>query len=656
MSSPSAPLISTPAHPASVALVLTSGFYTGPQDQLLYSTTAIAAASDGSVWLSSNGLYVYGASQGGFVQASTWSTYGTTRSGFGAYIAPVNARLAYFLTTQGGATGVAQYSAGTTSAIAALPGGDVPSAITASADGMLWATGSSGKVYAYDPSAGTWATIGAPPGQLLSLSVANASTVYALTSAAGGSALYAYANGAWAHATTACPSDATWLGGCLDGSYWAAADFGLVLVLPDGTSKTFLKPADVTIIGGYTAASRYGCYFLAITKDPKLEIGIKLAGYGVTEEPAQTWPPMNADQQAAYAAINAKLNIIDPAGVRGTYTNINAPLSDYYSAVTGMANPPGVSPGDWAIVQTQISNELEYAQAVQNLFANLAVLNLEIAQIQTDEYAAVVEMAGLPDNPDQQPQTLVSIILGQLVSTLFNAAVLGAQPEVQQLVSVGESIYNFAATEEAKKHDAASRNAQLQIACADLAATLADMQTEAVTATSAFQTAILSDWGMLQACGVSIVSNVWYWPPNFDPKVLSGAGAANALTFYQTLMPAKWQIMQIETTFILGTGGTTAPPYVPTYATIYQYEESDGDALGWWQVVSDQGADPDPFTRGPFPNQALIEAIMALTNPQDFFTGTNGWHLPVATMAGYEPAPGSIGFQPWVDSAKLLGR
>jgi hypothetical protein len=258
VSSPSAALVSTPDHPATVALVLTSGFYTGPQDELLYSTTAIAAASDGSVWLSSNGLYLYSASQGGFVQASTWSTYGTTRSGFGAYIAPVNARLAYFMTTQGGPTGIARYSDSATSAIAALPDGDVPSAITASADGTLWANGSSGKLYAHDTAADTWTTIDAPPGQLLSLSVANASTVYALTSATGASSLYAYANGAWSHAATACPSDATWLGGCLDGSYWAAASVGLVLVLPDGTSKVFLKPADMTIIGGYTAASRYG--------------------------------------------------------------------------------------------------------------------------------------------------------------------------------------------------------------------------------------------------------------------------------------------------------------------------------------------------------------------------------------------------------------
>jgi hypothetical protein len=35
VSSPSAPLVSTPEHPATVALVLTSGFYSGPQDQLL---------------------------------------------------------------------------------------------------------------------------------------------------------------------------------------------------------------------------------------------------------------------------------------------------------------------------------------------------------------------------------------------------------------------------------------------------------------------------------------------------------------------------------------------------------------------------------------------------------------------------------------------
>jgi hypothetical protein len=648
-------MVSTTEHPVSVGLVLTSGFYSGPHDQLLYSTTSIAAASDGSVWLGSNGLYAYSASAGAFVQASTWQTYGTTRD-LGPYIAPVNAELAYFMTVQGGTTAIAQYAAGTTSALAALPGGDAPSAITASADGTLWATGSSGRIYAYDTAGGTWATIASPPGTLVSLSVANASMVYALATVNGASSLYAYADGAWTPASTACPSDTTWIGACLDGSYWAAASFGLVLVLPGGTSKLFLTPAGTSVIPGtYAAASRYGCYFLAITEGTSLDVAIKLAGYGITEQPAESWPPMDADEQAAYAAINAKLGIVDPAGVRGAYTNTVETLSDYFTTVTTMSNPAGVSPAAWSIVQTQIERELQYAQAVQGLFENLKLLNIEIAQIQLAEYAAVVNMVGLPDNPDQQPQTLVSIVLGALVSTLFNAAVLSAPPQVKQIVSVGESIYKFAASQEAMKYDAGSRDAALRVACSQLASVLADMQTEAATATAAFETMILTDWGMLQACGLSIDSNVWYWPPDFDPSVLSGAGAGNALSFYQTLMPAKWQIMQIETSFILGTGGTTAPPYVPIYATMYQYQESDGDSLGWWHVVADQVADPDPFTKGPFPNQALITAVMALTNPQDFFTGNKGWSLPVATMNGYLPAPSYVFFQPWVNSAKLAG-
>jgi hypothetical protein len=348
--------------------------------------------------------------------------------------------------------------------------------------------------------------------------------------------------------------------------------------------------------------------------------------------------------------------------VRGTYTNLDATLSDYYSTVQVMACPAGVTAADWAIVQQQILNELEYAQAVQNMFGNIALLNVEVAQIQLVEYADVVQMVGLPDNPNQQPQTLVQIVLGALVTDLFNAAVGAAPSAVQQVISVGMSIYNAAASYEAQKNQQPDRNQALTVACAQLAGTLADMQTQAVTAASTFETAILSDWGMLQACGLAVKSNFWYWPPNFNVDVISGAGAANALSFYQALMPVKWQIMQLQTIFLFGPGGggLTSPPNVPQYALIgaTEVDQSTFDVFGWWLVITDQGVDPVPQTNGPFPNESLIEAVMALlgSNQQSFFTNTNGWNFPVATMDGYSPPRSSLPYGGWVDSASPIGQ
>jgi hypothetical protein len=168
---------------------------------------------------------------------------------------------------------------------------------------------------------------------------------------------------------------------------------------------------------------------------------------------------------------------------------------------------------------------------------------------------------------------------------------------------------------------------------------------------------------MLQACGLAVKSNYWYWPPNFNVDVISGAGAANALSFYQTLMPVKWQIMQLQTIFLFGPGGggLTSPPNVPQYAEIGAVEEdtTNFDVFGWWLVITDQGVAPNVATSGPFPNQSLIEAVMNLVGSmgqQAFFMNQNGWNFPVVSMDGYTGPPGSLAYSGWVDSSSPIGQ
>ncbi len=638
-------------NPVTVALVLTSGIYPGPIDEQLLSTSAMAAASDGSLWItSSNGLFQYSTSTGAFEPMSNVEPY---FSQFGPYLAAVNAALAYWLTTgTNSQCTVSCYTPSGVTTLPPLPGTDTPTAISAGADGTLWVIGAAGAMYSYNAASSAWTAMSSPPGQLLSLSVGGASTILALTA---GAEIYAYANGAWTLQTTTNVIDASWLGACLDGSYWLGTENGPTLVLPGGAEMTFQIPAGTQVYGMYAAGSRYGCYCVGYIPGPPVTFGILTAGYGVTEQPAQSWPAMTPDQQTAYAAINTEIGTTDPAGVRASYANLDAPLSDYFTIVTTMAQPAGVTAADWAIVQSQIREELEFAQSVQNLFQNIKILNVEISTIQIDEYNEVVGMVGLPDNPNDQPDSIVSIVLGDTVETLFAAAVLGAPVEVQQLILVGMSVYNYAADAEAQKHALPNRNTALQIACAQLAGTLADMQIQAVSAAAAFETAILSDWGMLSACGASIRTNVWYWPPNFDVHVLDNAATANAINFYQTLMPVKWQIMQIQTVWATGVGGTVTLPNVPAYALMYSFLEASDQSWveGWWTVVADQGASADPYTGGPFPNQALIEAINAVSSGAlfDMFTGTNGWQLPVVQMNDYTPAPANATPVPWLDSS-----
>lgn len=645
---------SSAAEPAAIAMVLTSGYYNGPSDPHVGDMDVLSATADGAIWIiSARKLYLYSTSAGKFVPTSTWTA---VISDSPMPLAAVNGSHAYFLTDQNGRIEIASYTAGapgTTTALAPLPEGDVPTIVTAGADGTLWTIGGSGNIYAYDGATAQWTTIAQPPGELYLLSVGGAAAVYALVLTTSPQ-VYRYDDGSWTLVTITGPLDNPWIGACPDGSLWfTPSGDSITLRLPDGTQiampyPTYLQAEPVS------AASRYACYLNVRSQSAPQTIGY--IGYGVSEQPAQGWPAMNAGELAGYAAINARLGISDPDGVRGAYANLSAPLSDYYATVSGMAAPTGVSAADWSAVQTQIESELEYAQAVQNFFANMVTLNLEIATIQLAEYDRVVQMVGLPDNPDQQPQTLISIILGTLVSKLFDFAVSQAPDEVQKVITVGQSIYNFAANAEAKKNDAPDKDAALKLACAKLGGTLADLQAQAVDATASFESAILSDWGMLQACGLAITSDVWYWPPTFNPNVLDRAGAANALDFYQTLMPVKWQLMQLSTLVYAGRG-INYPPYVPAYSILGRYESSADplEAGGWWWVCADQGASPDPLTRGPFPNQNVIEDIVSLSTPFSFFTNADGWNLPVATMSGYTSPRQDVPWLAWQDSPDPLG-
>ena len=176
----------------------------------------------------------------------------------GPYLAAVNAALAYWIgTSANGEPVVSCYSPGGVTTLPPLPGTDTPAAVSAGADGTLWVIGAAGTMYSYAAAASTWTAMPAPPGQLLSLSVGGASTILGLTADAQ---IYAYANGAWTLQATTNIIDATWLGACLDGSYWLGTESGPTLVVAGGAAVPFQIPAGTQIYGMYAAGSRYGCY------------------------------------------------------------------------------------------------------------------------------------------------------------------------------------------------------------------------------------------------------------------------------------------------------------------------------------------------------------------------------------------------------------
>ncbi|HEX8171973.1 MAG TPA: hypothetical protein VF824_15660 [Thermoanaerobaculia bacterium] len=635
------------------AFVLKSGVYPGPTPP---APDVIAAAADGSLWIASQqNLLQYSRETGAF--ATMYSATADLAVMHG--IAPVDYQHVYFLgSNASGAAVVGYYQQSGVTTLAALPGSDTAAAITAAPDGTLWVTGASGTIYAH--TAGGWTTLAAPSGGVTMLSAGSAT--FGLALVGGGTSIAKWDGTSWS--TLASQTELTFVAACADGSYWtanvAAAAPGaaqLTLVLPDASTVAFAFPNEIVMPGYLTAASRYACFFLGIDLNVK-QMGLGLAAYGVMEQPAENWPAMDANEQAAYTAITNAFLISDPAGFRSVYANLNDSLSENAIELSDLACPSGIDATAFASVKSQLIVELRYADSVRNLFTNLATLNSDLALEQTQTYASVVEMVGLPDQPSQQPNTPVQVIFGNLLSKLLDKAISLAPDPAQSVISLGMSVFNHVADLEAQQSGGTDRNSALTVACSQLAGMIASVTSQTLTTTSTWESTILADWGMLQACGNAIATGAWYWPPTFVAAVIKGSGAAMELDFYQILVPVKWQIMNLYALYVPGIQPTpSTPPNAPQYSFVYQtVSDSQGAMAFWYWMLTEQGVSPDLDTTGPFPNQQLVLALITADagDENDLFTNANGWNLPVVQGGTWTAPMQGVAFQPWVNSTSPL--
>jgi hypothetical protein len=637
-----------------VAYGFDSGPMPGPPNTMLGTFVNVAVGADGSLF-GTDGytLYQYSASEGDFVNVVTMATIMPPFTTFplAAVLAAVSAEQVYAI----GGSSIMVYNGSGTSPVAltSLPLDETAASITAASDGTMWILAASGNIYSYDAATPAWTKVTAPSGGTLQqISVGSATFALALVQSDGTNTLSAWDGATWTPVSSALPNP-FWTAACPDGSMWVMAGPLLSLTLADGSASQTYELFSPQAIFLASAASKYGCLYV----DPGAgAFNLSIAAYGVMTQPAVSWPAWTTNEQAAYNAMTVALGLDDPNGVRGEYTNLNESLSDLIGEINALAVPAGINATAWADVVAQVTAELRYANGVRNLFTNMAGLNLQIGQIQSDELTVVLQMVGLPTVSGQQPSTLVQTILGAIFDKLVSAAIGAAPADVQKVIGLAKSIYNYASTFVAKQNGGTFSGSTLTIACSKLAQTLADVVTQTAQSSGQTQTTILTDWGKLQACGAAIEANFWYWPPSFDYGVLSGIGSSIQLNYYQTLMPVQWQIMQILTLLIAGEPASY--PYLsntPQYCFLFQYElGSDLNGIFWWQVCAQVGTQPQQNTTGPFPADALVEAVLNLSNPIDFFTGQNGWHLPVVQQDGYTAAPASLAFQPWVDSSSPL--
>jgi hypothetical protein len=381
-----------------------------------------------------------------------------------------------------------------------------------------------------------------------------------------------------------------------------------------------------------------GFYYVSATT-----VRLRAVAYGILDQPAVAWPAMTGTQLKGYNAISHEVGASGPGGIRAQYSNKNAPFSDWYTDVKTMDQPAGVTASDWTAIHAQILAELKDVTSVNAFFASMATLATNVAIVQTDTYNEVVQLVGLPADTSKQPSTVVSIILGKIYDQLTGAAMDAAPKNVSKALNAGISIFKFSADQIAQHNGAPNCDAAIHLACAHLAGQLAAIVTNNALVAGTMQAKILTDWGKLSACGLAIESGVWYWPPTFDYSVLASIGAPTHMTFYQALMPAVWQIMLLESF-------DSVPPYAPPYTQLSKTEQdAAGNTLTWWWICAQQGAGVSIDSVGPWPNKNLIDAINTTSVMTDFFTGNNGWTLPVAVMSGYNPPPANLPFNSWVD-------
>lgn len=637
------------------ALAFRTGIIPGPSFSVL-EYRMISAAADGSFWATDGRrLTAYSPAQGQMVNvaqiAVPSTTYGANR------IAAVNAGLAYVLNTVNGAAVVSAWRrGGALTHLPALPGGEEPAGVAAASDQTVWVIGSKGNLYAYD-AAGVRTAVPAPPGgSVTQVSLGHARFALALATRGTQVKLLRFDGAAWSEVLTLPAGAVAWIGACGDEAYWMLAPGSLTLTLPAGKRIPFPLPAGIPMLGPATAGSRYGCYCGGLNVvNP---FGVGCAAYGVLDEPAETWPVWSPGEALAYDAICDELLIGDPAGVRSQYGSLAAPIGEWYTDVAGMKRPDNVLAADWDKVQATIKTELKAVDSIRAFFLNLRLLNIQIHLLLSNTRAKVTTMVGLPAETRDQPRRPVDVVLGKLLDKIFAAAIEKAPPEVGKAINLANALTTYAADAVAKKLGGADSSTQLQIACADLAGTLSDIQQQMVALTDGTQKTLLADVRKLAACGTAIASGLWFLPADFDFKVLAGIGAAVELQMYQTLMPAKWQILRFQTLFMAG-GGLPLRPY-PTHAPAYslmwkKVMDKSANMLCWWWVCADlAAAKAEKDSEGPFPNRATVQALMRLTDPLDFFTGAKGWRLAVKTQSGYTPPPDGVPWQPWVDGDSPL--
>jgi hypothetical protein len=593
-----------------------------------------SAAADGTLWLATMGsaggaaLWSYD-----FGQAKAAQVYAAGAAAF-ACLSAVSVDEAWVVVFDGsaGSPWVGRCAGGEMTRMAALPGGAVPAQVSAAADGTVWVLSMDGAPFVLTGATAT--PVAAPGLKLSSVSVGSADHVLAVGtggvlswSPQAGWQPFVQGQGPW------------WIAACADGSTWMLASGVLTVRLPDGA----LTPMDVSAVQAvnWTAGSRMSAFALGALGGQTALVPVSL---GVLDLPPTPWPAMTAGQQKAYDCISQALHV--PGGVRAQYLNSAEPFTDWYATLLTLDRPADISMDDWTVVTGQIGTELVYVQSVYNLFSGLARLTGDIGSVQSLQLQGVASAVGL--TVQAQGPSKVTVMLEALMSAvLTNVGGLFPAPFNLAISLVGTGIAT-AVGMVTQKYNPGDSSQDLTVAYSELATVLAETLTQAVVVQEQQQTAILGDWGKLSAAGEAIAQGIWSWPVDAAGTSLAALEPAMQRYFYQALMPARWQILQGMLMF--GVRFPNADPRAPVYAMLTRdVVDAQNDYVVWYYICCGRGSEAAILDNdGPWPAQQLLQEIFALgVEPVDFFSGQNGWALPVVQSPGWTDPPARVPWNPY---------
>lgn len=623
-------------------MALSSGMTAPITGVINVSSQGVSAAADGSVWLwyqdQAGGnlqIFDFGSGAPQLVYESTPTIQA---------IAAASGNSVFIIATDSN-TWIGNVDAhGNLQKLGSLPGSAVAAQISASSDGTLWVLDRAGSPWSYH--SGSWtkqASSGSTSLTFQSISVGSANLIVGLGKASGQSlAAWTWtAKAGWQPLSGVTPGQ--WLSACADGALWSLNGSQLTVTTAAGHVQSMDTSALLFALG-WTAASQTVAYAMG-----ELDQMLVLApfAYGILDMPPAPWPPMTQDQQTAYQDINTRLGVKAQNGIRALYADTLAPLSSWQVEISAMASPTNVSAQDWQIVQTQILTELTYVISVNNLFTQLQTLVGFIGTMQSDQLQSVAAAVGLTQQA--QGPSKVTVVLNSLFSTFVTRLGSIFPPPYGLAISLIGSGLIAASSYTQQQVSPTAPSGSLQVAYSNLANVMANNLAETVTQQGNEQTAIVSDWGKLSAAGQAISQGIWTWPDNLTGNSLTQSAPVWELYFYQALMPAAWQILQGIVIYSIRPPAV-APPKSPRNAMLTKsVSDNSGNAMVWYYICCALGSSNNVVGNdGPYPSSTLTQNIFNLkVVPSEFFSGQNGWSLPVVQSPGWSDPPSQIPWNPY---------